>query len=67
MLLHLFSLLVKTFYLTSSYLIGTGYQDYPFLWYNYGTKTRFLLHFFTGNTFKELLAKVRKIFDTMQF
>ncbi len=51
-------------YLTSSYIIGTGYQDFPFLWYNYGTKIGFLSHFFTGNTFKELFAKVRKIFDT---
>ena len=53
-----------TVLLTSSYIIGTGYQDFPFSWYNYGTKTRLLLHFFTGNTFKELSAKVRKIFDT---
>lgn len=51
-------------YFTSSYIIGTGYQDFPFVWYNYGTKTRLLLHFFTGNTFKELFAKVRKISDT---
>ena len=26
-------------YFTSSYIIGTGYQDFPFLWYNYGTKS----------------------------
>lgn len=26
-------------YLPSSYKIGAGYQDSPFLWYNYGTKS----------------------------
>ena len=26
-------------YFTSSYIIDTGYQDFPFLWYNYGTKS----------------------------
>lgn len=56
---------VSESYFTSSYIIGTGYQDFPFLWYNYGTKTRLLLHFFTGNTFKELFVKVRKISDTL--
>jgi len=45
-------------YFTSSYIIGTGYQDFPFLWYNYGTKTRFLLHFLTGNTFKKLSSDI---------
>ena len=33
------------------------------MWYNYGTKTGLLLHISTGNTFKELSAKVRKIFE----
>ena len=33
-------------YFTSSYIIDTGYQDFP--------------HNLTGNTFKELSAKVRK-------
>ena len=45
-------------YLTSSNVIGTGYQDFPILWYNYGTKTRFLLHILTVNTFKELSADI---------
>ena len=26
-------------YFTSSYIIDTGYQDFPILWYNYGTKS----------------------------
>ena len=62
--LFIISCLILQDYFTSSYIIGTGYQDFPFLWYNCGTKTRLLLHFFTGNTFKELFAEVRKIFDT---
>lgn len=61
--LHLF-VIDEVYYFTSSYIIGTGYQDFPFLWYNYGTKIVFLSHIFTGNTFKELFAKVRKIFET---
>ena len=47
-------------YFTSSYIIDTGYQDFPFLWYNYGTKSGIFPHNLTGNTFKELSAKVRK-------
>jgi hypothetical protein len=47
-------------YFTSSYIIGTGYQYFPFLWYNYGTKSGIFPHNLTGNTFKELSAKVRK-------
>ena len=47
-------------YFTSSYIIDTGYQDFPFLWYNYGTKSWIFPHNLTGNTFKELSAKIRK-------
>ena len=47
-------------YFTSSYIIDTGYQDFPFLWYNYGTKSGIFPHNLTGNTFKELSAKIRK-------
>ncbi|MCI6801029.1 MAG: hypothetical protein MR891_05300, partial [Bacteroidales bacterium] len=45
-------------YFTSSYIIDTGYQDFPFLWYNYGTKSGIFPHNLTGNTFKELSAKI---------
>lgn len=47
-------------YFTSSYLIDSDYQQLSVLWYNYGTKTGYLLHILTGNIFKELSAKVRK-------
>lgn len=48
----------ESLYFTSSNVIGTDYQNFPILWYNYGTKTRLLLHFLTGNTFKELSADI---------
>jgi hypothetical protein len=52
-----FCFIVSSNYFTSSYIIGTGYQDFPFFWYNYGTKIGFLSHIFTAIPSKNFLQK----------